>query len=381
VEAIGSKNVSSGGRYGGLDGLRAIAIILVLLFHLTPERNSDNGLYSIVFKIAGIGYVGVDLFFVLSGFLITSILLRYRREGKPLRIYFYRRLLRIVPLYYTVLVFVVFIVPLLSNIYRYPLVAEQLPYWLYVSNYIPMDTELSKTFSLSHFWSLAVEMQYYMVWPILMIFVPKARVVNYIIAFLMFVFFLRSWLVFNDVYWQVTFMWTPMRIDGLLIGSLIAILRDREGDVMHSSRRFLVICAVPLGILIASVAWYHQAGAIFRSPESVSFFLVRVGLPLLVSIFFGLLLVLALEDSAFTRVLSSRVFVFIAKYSYGIYVLHFLLSPIFLSFFLPPMKSYFGETDAAIYSYFLVTSGITLMLSIASYHALENRFLQIKKRL
>ena len=82
-----------------LDGLRAIAIILVVLYHCTPNHNSDLGLKSLVFKIADIGWSGVDLFFVLSGFLITRILISYQARGLTLSLFFKRRLLRIVPLY------------------------------------------------------------------------------------------------------------------------------------------------------------------------------------------------------------------------------------------------------------------------------------------
>src|SRR2546423_13639037 len=98
-------------RIGALDGLRAIAISLVLLFHLTPGHDSNHGLRSLHYKIADVGWSGVDLFFVLSGFLITGILLRSRRRPHYFRNFYARRALRIFPLYYTALAAVFLILP------------------------------------------------------------------------------------------------------------------------------------------------------------------------------------------------------------------------------------------------------------------------------
>ena len=103
-----------------LDGLRALAIILVLLYHLTPGHNSDRGLESFVFKIADIGWAGVDLFFVLSGYLITSILLEYKENRQSLKVFFLKRLLRICPLYFFVLILIFFLIPLLTHLYAVP---------------------------------------------------------------------------------------------------------------------------------------------------------------------------------------------------------------------------------------------------------------------
>src|SRR4051794_13200133 len=91
-------------RIGSLDGLRAIAIALVLLFHFTPGHDSNQGVRSLPFKLADIGWSGVDLFFVLSGFLITGILLRAKGSPEYYRRFFSRRVRRVLPLYYLALV-------------------------------------------------------------------------------------------------------------------------------------------------------------------------------------------------------------------------------------------------------------------------------------
>ena len=98
-----------------LDGLRAAAILLVFLFHLTPGDDSNQGLRSLLSKVADIGWTGVDLFFVLSGFLITGKLLQARAEPHRFRDFYIRRSLRIFPLYYAALAFVLLVLPLVSR--------------------------------------------------------------------------------------------------------------------------------------------------------------------------------------------------------------------------------------------------------------------------
>lgn len=124
-----------GRHLGPLDGLRAIAIGLVLLYHLTPGHQSNLGARALLFKIADLGWSGVDLFFVLSGFLITGKLLEARTEPSPFRNFYARRALRIFPLYYLVLFLVLVLVPAISKNISVGSFSAQLPYWLYYSNF------------------------------------------------------------------------------------------------------------------------------------------------------------------------------------------------------------------------------------------------------
>lgn len=149
-----------------LDGLRAIAIILVVLYHGTPNHNSDLGLRSIVFKIADVGWSGVDLFFMLSGFLITRILISYRTKGIKLSVFFKKRMLRIVPLYMLALTIVLVISPPLLG-FAWPGWQTYMGHFFYYSNFIKADASYEHYYLLGHFWSLAVEMQFYLLFPIL----------------------------------------------------------------------------------------------------------------------------------------------------------------------------------------------------------------------
>lgn len=149
-------------RIPGLDGLRGLAVLLVVFYHL---------------NLLGIGWVGVQLFFVLSGFLITRQL--RASAGLPLGAYLKtfhgRRALRILPLYYLYLLLLLALASLLPAGQQLP-VAAQWPYAAaHVSNWLGMSVWHQKTYFLDHFWSLAIEEQFYLLWPLLLYFTPAPR--------------------------------------------------------------------------------------------------------------------------------------------------------------------------------------------------------------
>ena len=139
-----------------LDGLRALAVLLVLWQHLPRTALGDAGAVALIRP----GYLGVDVFFVLSGFLITRILLSERERGVPLRWFLLRRFLRIFPIYYLTLVVVVFVHP-----------GPELPWcFAYLSNvYFILHPS---TGVLQHTWSLAVEEHFYLAWPLVVGLLP-----------------------------------------------------------------------------------------------------------------------------------------------------------------------------------------------------------------
>src|SRR5262249_2000493 len=126
-------------------------------------RDPNHGVRSALFKLADIGWSGVDLFFVLSGFLITGILLRSRSAPRQLRNFYARRALRILPLYYLAILLVFAALPVLGICPPTP-VAGQAPYWFYAANFFSQWAPID-CLRIDHFWSLAVEEQYYLFWP------------------------------------------------------------------------------------------------------------------------------------------------------------------------------------------------------------------------
>lgn len=158
-------------RFACLDGLRFLCIAAVLWHHAPVHTGLADPVPALVRQFLGRGFLGVDFFFVLSGFLITTLLLREEaREGRfSLRGFWWRRLLRIVPVYF-------FVVTLVAAWYigvrgetQY---AELLPfYYLFLANFLVTDIPL-----LAPTWSLAVEEQYYLLWPLLLLALPRRAV-------------------------------------------------------------------------------------------------------------------------------------------------------------------------------------------------------------
>lgn len=365
-------------RINALDGLRAIAILLVLLYHLTPERDSDHGIKAIIFKLADIGYSGVDLFFVLSGFLITRILLGNHKKNRPLKLFYIRRFLRIIPLYYTSLFFVFLLFPLLTSLYEIPAISLQIPFWIYISNYIG---KVDVHFYLGHFWSLAVEMQFYIFWPLVVYCLDNKTITRIILVALCLSLIFRFILVDAGAAWEVTFSWLPFRMDGLLIGSLVAVVFCSGKKISYHYLIIIWSLLIGLGVIIFVIMWYHYASAIFKHPENEIIFVLRVFLPLIFSMFYGLLLYISLQNNWLSNILSTSFLGLISKYSYGIYVIHFMLVPVFMNTIpIHVLQNYVGTKDLAIYCYFMITSSISFLIAVISFHVIEKPFLDLKIR-
>ncbi len=160
-------------RVPAFDGLRGIAVLAVIFCHLSdyyPEQNAVK-----VFLHAG--WCGVDLFFVLSGFLITGILLDTRAAQNYFRAFYARRVLRIFPVYYATLLSVLTIAhffPKLNSVL--PIAHDRIFYFFYLNNWWPLLKDSWHANIIGHFWSLAVEEQFYLVWPFLVWFLSRKQI-------------------------------------------------------------------------------------------------------------------------------------------------------------------------------------------------------------
>lgn len=366
-------------RIGSLEGLRAIAILLVLLSHFTPGRDTTAGISSIIFKVASIGWSGVDLFFALSGYLITTILWNYKYSGKKLSHFWARRALRIIPIYFISLAFVFLIAPHLFGLGRHAGILEQIPYWLYVNNYVfPYE---NTWFTTAAFWSLALEMQFYVVWPIVICRSSPRRLFWICITLLFSSLAGRLFLVANGAEWSTTYMWLPWRMDGLIAGSLVATwLRDSTRDKVRT-RKSYVFAAIISGFFILYVVWFDFGSSVFKEPENWKIASFRIILPTILSLFFSSLIILALSENIFSKILDVNFLKPISLYSYGLYIIHSLLIPTFELYIHPEkLARWLGPGDPAIYAYFIICSSISFALAALSYELIEKRFLSFKSR-
>jgi peptidoglycan/LPS O-acetylase OafA/YrhL len=366
-------------RVPSLDGVRGIAILLVLLFH-SLLVNEDAMPFGPVYAIAASGWSGVNLFFVLSGYLITGILLDAPRTGRGLRNFYARRALRILPLYYATLLVFFFVLPREP----FPSLAwhdeRQLLYWAYVQNWaIAAHGAWPETPNLNHLWSLNIEEQFYLVWPLLVFWLGRRRLLWLCAALIAGCLALRSMLFAGGTAWVAIYVMTITRLDDLAVGGAIACLaRDPRG----------LAPLRPAALAIGGACLAYVAGAMilrgaFELSDDAT---VTLGFSV-ASLGFGCALVGAVTarpGGAVDRVLSAAPLRILGKYSYCIYVVHL---PIVVSLAVPPGLGHlalFGyaamDATAAYTVHLAVAVALSLAVAFASWHLIELPFLRLKGR-
>lgn len=337
-----------------LDGLRALAVLMVIYHHFFHSQVIPTNFFlrSLV-HMDHIGTTGVDLFFVLSGYLITGILLRTRETPNALLNFYMRRALRIVPLYYTCLCILYFILPLAHQLPWTP-IHTQLWLWTYTENVSLTFWKPDWTAQPPHFWSLAVEEQFYLIWPFVVFHLKDGRLKK-ILWLLMGVAFITRCL-FLLLGYQVDFF-TLCRMDGLCMGAMIAVL-SRNGlgglELARIKRSLAVLLPVSLG------AQLILTGTRLPFIQATKFTLAAV--------LCGGLLILVLHAKPGTilyTIFGNKLMRGIGKYSYGMYVIHWWLVP--SGGFLPAIPR------------FLFVCGSTYAAAFVSWHVLERPFLRLKR--
>ncbi len=262
---------SHAGFIPALDGLRGIAIILVLLHHFTYYRPTA-GVDALIGNVVFFGWTGVDLFFVLSGFLITGILLDTRDSERYFTTFYARRILRIFPLYYLVLFLAFVVLPKFPAVHPVLVGQDDLPpqwpYWLYLTNVLIADRGWVHGW-VDVAWSLAIEEHFYLVWP-LVIWLCPPRLVAVLCAVIILAepaarVFARAAMVESLPIYVLTWF----RLDGLAMGALLALAQRR--GLLPSLDRWApaVVIAGVAGIIAVTILgghtwWWNRLDAAVR---------------------------------------------------------------------------------------------------------------------
>ena len=218
-----------------LDGVRGLAVALVMISHFTMGVRPVARLDGWILHTGLSGWIGVDLFFVLSGFLITSILLDTRAEPHYFRNFYLRRTLRIFPLYYAILASTLVLPPLLwssaANWAWLSVIAARAPwFWTYTANVDIAVHGWDVAGVLGHFWSLAVEEQFYVVWPALVWLVPVHRLRQVCVGLVLVAVATRCGLWLGDMK-LAGYTLMPARVDALAIGAWVATTLRTGADM------------------------------------------------------------------------------------------------------------------------------------------------------
>lgn len=359
-----------------LDGLRGVAILLVLMLHfviLKPTSPTTGWLRA----ITGVGWMGVDLFFVLSGFLITGILHRTKGSEGWLRKFYARRALRIFPLYFAFIGGYVVLLPRLMP--GHPSVAvlleNQAWFWTYTSNFLMAFEGLSATpLYTTAMWSLAIEEQFYLAWPLCVLLLGRDALLRLCVGMVCSaVLFRCGLLVFGAP--LAAYVLPFARMDSLAIGAFVALAGAGAGGLEPLVRQ-----ARPLGWSVAAIL-----GAAFVAQGELGHFTVfmqTVGYTLVAILFAVVVLhAAARQESWAGRVGRLRCLRFLGTYSYGIYVLHNPVRLVLHQAGLNP-KTTVAAGDpqlAPVLLYLSLGVAGSVALAVASWHLFERPVLRLKR--
>jgi peptidoglycan/LPS O-acetylase OafA/YrhL len=367
--------------YPGLTGLRGFAILMVFIAHRGPIFMSR--------PLAEQGRWGVDLFFVLSGFLITGILYDSKGDKHFFRNFYIRRALRIFPLYYGFFLLVALLTPLFhlgydrimwSNLLYLGNFTEKA---LYTGGPNPMAITFPRfhgsliTVQIGAFWSLCVEEQFYLVWPFVVWLLPSRNaMMRFCLIAAFVVLCLRTFLYVHDTAEAVQSYYlyysTYTRCDTLFIGAWIALwLRGVKLTVSYVHRIAYALITIPGVILVTGAAktahWL---------PNEVDPLICTYGYTLVALVSSGVLL-LALEDTSWLhRIFKNRHLTNLGLISYGFYVFHDMPT----SMLVGANKFFFARRHLS-FPLALASFLLTYLVAWLSFHFYESRFLNMKERL
>jgi peptidoglycan/LPS O-acetylase OafA/YrhL len=369
------------GHLPALDGVRGLAILMVLLFHFVAQTTATNRLEAAVNGVLSYGLLGVDLFFVLSGFLITGILYDSRAAPGYFRGFYMRRVLRIFPLYYAVLAVVFFVLPLVPPLRGSEIAGlreQQAWAWLYgVNIYLAIQGGWVLSY-IEHFWSLAVEEHFYLFWPVLVWWLarrPRA-LMGVALGLAAASFAARVAASLSGVSPVATTVLTPLQLDALCLGGFFAVwLRQPGGEA--AVRRLVLPMALAAGAWLAcDFALQRFGGFGLEEARAARGGVFRLG--------FAALLLQALfapASSVTGRFFRSVPMIVLGKYSYGLYVYHH-----FLSYYMVEHGTEFavaravGSHTLAVAVQAILGMAASMAIAWLSYELFEKRFLELKRR-
>lgn len=341
-----------------LDGIRAIAAISVVMIHAFPGS-------------LALGWSAVDCFFVLSGFLITGILLRNRNDPRMLRNFWLRRGLRIWPIYYITLLGLLSLFLIIGHKEPVGLVVQTLTYTQNIQGYFGNASDHQLRW-FHHTWTLAIEEQYYCVWPIIVLFSGRRKLT--IIS--IFLLVLPSILRFAGF----TSGLLLTRCDGFALGSLLAILfNDPAAAGRPKLTMGLFTVSVVASLVIIIYIYFinlSESGKMIQTSRTRNFMI-----PILCSLYFGVIgLAYQFRGSSATAFLRTKPLTYLGLISYGFYLYHIPIIEItnsitykypIIAHSYPPLGGFWRGA---------INISISLAVAVLSWHFIEKPILSLKDR-
>lgn len=357
----------------GLDAIRAIAILMVFLFHAGA---------------LACGYLGVHLFFVLSGFLITGILIRTKDQnlGGFLTGFYGRRILRIFPVYYLYLLIMFLITLVPVSLSAKPadelhILKEQLPYAIsYLYDFYHASSAFVASRFLTHFWSLAVEEQFYLIWPILIFIIPNKYLKTFFISLIVLGPCIRfaEQIVHANPVLSGYFVREPnlfinvlpfSNLDAFACGALFTL---RPSKFKAGSILALFIAVVGVGVVSEYLATGHIIQTAFGYRPSMADSAKVIWGYSAINIISAIVISAVSQKQFFPRLFANSGLNYIGKISYGMYIFHYPIILLFLS------RGFIGGMPLVVR--ILTAFVLTMLVSGLSYSLFEKKFLGLKEK-
>jgi peptidoglycan/LPS O-acetylase OafA/YrhL len=365
-----------------LDGIRGLAILSVMSLHFFASQihGPQNSTEKLAYAITGYGMWGVDLFFVLSGYLITGLLSDTRDSTKYFSSFYMRRTLRIFPLYYGVLFVLIVLIPrsfLEAHAPDALQIREVQPWlWSYLTNvYIAKVNSYSIPY-VSHFWTLAIEEHFYLFWPLVVRFASRRTAIVVAVALSVLALGARIVLaltVKSDDLDLWAHVFTPCRLDSLCIGAAFALwVRGPEGWAVL--RRAAIGAPFVVATMLALRLVPNQ-GPMHQIAVEIKEFLLAV--------LFAIFVSTSVWPSGWKFMRSSlrvRALMLLGKYSYGLYVFHWIIAYYFdLHDGITRFARIAGSRAGGLFLQALVGVVLSMIVAVVSYHVYEMPFLRLKR--
>jgi peptidoglycan/LPS O-acetylase OafA/YrhL len=356
-----------------LDGVRGVAILLVLAAHFGGGRKFESTIMQAIGQLMVGGWVGVDLFFVLSGFLITGILLKTLNQPEYYRSFYGRRILRVFPIYYLTLM-VTFII---SEGSHQPWHWYQYSFFLFANNIAVVFYDnvgsVGPGLILSAFWSLAVEEQFYLFWPYLIRAATRSRLIFWLFLCCLIGPLVLRMLLVNLGSTNGAYNLLLSRMDALAAGGLLALLL-RRGALKDIPAR------IPIGIMCFSLAGLLGIGLLERTLAWNTSLMMTAGFDLTALGSFAFIWSVLIPNSPTQFVCDARVLRFFGKYSYGMYVYHQIFQNYMMKYLYPIATRIFHSSALGAIMYFFTAISLVTAVSVISFHLFEAKFLRLKTR-
>ena len=305
--------------------------------------------------------VGVDIFFFISGYLLTYLLVAEKQKFNRVDIpkFYIRRGLRIWPLYF----FLVAIAPLLIN-----WLGEKHPvYWptiAMINNFQTIWTQ-SWDYPFSHFWSICIEEHFYLIWPVIVAFVPNKKLIS---AIALLIGLSWGYKIYTYMFlpgnWYHLYLHTLSRMDIILLGGMLAVIYLKKPFTFRVSN---TVMAGIIAFLVIMMAYDDMSNYenIFNGVLRKSIYMVLLAIPLMDFLF---------NDKRRNRILEFKPLLYLGKISYGIYMYGNILVLVVIK------KIMYGFHINNIYLYFTLIIILSLIIPVISYELLEKPFLKLKQR-